>query len=127
MDNSCWDYSLIVRIPLGDHFIRYLEMLVILTVGPVSAPLKTMLDEQLIAKVVMIDLIVKIRISVQIRLAGNRLNDPLSVHDLCVWIVQRIDIHSEAKAMSISILVVQIKPLSRYSTFSVMQSNWPPL
>ena len=74
-------------------------MLVVLPVFPVSAPFKPVFDEQPEAEILMVDLVREIRVPVQVRLTGDRLHDPLPVHDLRVGIVQRVDVHSQPQAV----------------------------
>ena len=54
-------------------------MLIILPVFPVAAPLKSVLGEETIAQVLMIDLVREVRIPVEIGFPCDRLNDALAV------------------------------------------------
>ena len=74
-------------------------MLVILPVFPVSAPLKPVLCKQFEAQVFMVNLVWEVSFPVQVRFSGFRLYDSFPVHDLRIWIVQRVDIHSQAQAV----------------------------
>ena len=55
-------------IPFGDLAVGHLEMLIVLAVGPLSSPLETMLDEQVVARIALHDLVVKRRFAVEIDL-----------------------------------------------------------
>ena len=58
-----------------------------------------MLDKQLVAEVVLGDLVVKRGVAVQIRLTRNGLYNPLAVNHLGVGVVQRIYVNRKPKAM----------------------------
>ena len=74
-------------------------MLVILPVFPVPAPFKAMRRKQQEAQILMINLAGEIRFPIQIGFSGDRFNDSLAVQELCVRIVQRVNVNGKAEAV----------------------------
>ena len=74
-------------------------MLVILRIFPVSAPFKIMSFKQPEAQIFMINLVREVRFAIQIRLFGDRLYDPFTVHNLSVRVIQRVDIRRQPQTV----------------------------
>ena len=75
-------------------------MLVVLTGGPVTAPLEAGLGEELEAKVIVGDLVREVPRAVAVRLASSRLDQERAVVEgFDVGVVKRVDIDSQSSGV----------------------------
>ena len=74
-------------------------MLIIRSALQIPAPDKPVFEEQAAAQIASFDFISKGGLSVQIRRGVQRLDDPLTVDELRVRIVQGVDVHGQPEAV----------------------------
>ena len=76
------------------------KMLVVFHRSPRTAPGEAVLDEKLIAEVVLVDLVFEVLLAIAIRLGCGRLNDLLTIlASPYIRIVKRVDVNGQPSGM----------------------------